>query len=150
MKTLKKFAIVCIMLGFRTIAVNAQTTQAKEIDMPWSVNIPCVPENAVGVITLHSTFHYDKHGILTKWHCNVLAGELVGDVTGTIYSPEGKTQEQTKSGLSNGAMTDTYTNTYMFIGKNGVTFKVQEVMHITTTPAGEVTATVDQATVTCK
>jgi hypothetical protein len=149
MKTLKLFIAVCFIIGF-TLNLNAQTTTSKIIDGYIEVYIPCVPEIAVGVVSLTEVLHFDKDGNLTKWHYNAIGGELVGPVSGTIYHPVGCTQSMVKSSLSNGAHTETLTNSYMFIGKNGVNFVAKDVWHVTITSDGETIVDIVNTTATCK
>jgi len=149
MKTLRIFIAMCFILGF-TSNLNAQTVVDKWIDIPFAADIPCVDEVAYGTLSLNVVEHTDKDGNLTFYHYNPFEGELVGEKSGTIYRPVGKTQEHIKSVLSNGAWTDTFTNTFKMIGKNGVNLTIVNLIHTTINSNGEVTATVDKTTVTCK
>jgi len=111
MKTFKFLAIMCIALGFTASAINAQTVSTKEVDIPWSVFIPCsgeFGELAVGTLNLHTINHFNKDGVLTKWHAQPQGGELIGLETGTVFHPSGVTQAMSKAYSENGAMVYTY------------------------------------------
>jgi hypothetical protein len=153
MKTLKFLAILGILLGFTTGAVNAQTESTKIVDMTWSVFIPCsgeFGELAVGTLNLHSTLHFNKDGVLTKSHNQPQGGELIGEITGTVFNPTGVTQSMMDVFTENGATTYTYINNFHMVGTGGVQLRIKVRYHVTINANGDVTAEVDNSSTVCK
>jgi hypothetical protein len=151
MKTLKSFAVLCIMLSFATIAVNAQTISTKYVsNIPRIVVIPCVPERALGTFTMHTVIHFNKDGFVTKRHSQPMGGVLIGQVTGTVYRATGVAQTIVQDINSNGAWTTTYLNIYHIVGQGGIQLRVHVLRHETINANGEVTAEIDNTTSVCE
>lgn len=151
MKTFKILTFVCIILCF-AFKVNAQSVSTRDIDIPWRFYIDCISENAIGTITLHLVFHYDKEGNVTKWHAQPQGGVLIGETSGTVYHTIGVTQDKIQTSLTNGAWTETYINNYIAVGvgKDAVSWGGKDTYHITLTQDGDVTALVEKYTTFCK
>jgi hypothetical protein len=153
MKTIKFLAIVCLALGFTAGAINAQTVSTKEVDIPWSVFIPCsgvAGELAEGTLTLHTIMHTNKDGVVTKFHSQPQGGELIGLETGIVFHPTGVSQEMMKAYSENGAIVNTYINIYHMVGQGGIQLKIKMVYHVTINANGDLTAEVDKNDVVCK
>jgi hypothetical protein len=81
MKTLKVLAMLCIMLGFATNAVNAQKPQGGSEN--WNnicTWLPCVNEEVCGDVT-HSWWWKDGKMWGQEW-----TGVFIGQSTGTVYT----------------------------------------------------------------
>lgn len=142
MKTLKILLTLSIISVFAIGNVNAQSTSVKEIDTPLAVFIPCAGELAVGIITLHVVLTYNKKGNLIKEHFQPMGGELVGEITGTVYHPTGVTQTK-------GFEPYSYINLFHMVGP-GIQFFVRQVFHYVILPDGDVKVVVDKYEVICK
>lgn len=152
MKTLKFLTVACIILVINS-NLNAQSTSSKETYQDWSFYIDCMGENAVGTITLHWVFHYDKDGNLTKYHAQPQAGVLIGDVTGIVYHCGGVSQEQIKSPSSNGTFNDIFINEGGVVGvtKDGRAIKWggRDVWHVQVSKDGITITRVDKSVTYC-
>ena len=139
MKT-KTCLLLCLFLGIGLTQLSSQATSTRDIDIPWSFDIPCVPEVAVGTITLHTVLQFDKNGNFTGYHYQPQGGVLIGNVTGTVYHGVGVTQEHFKSASQDGSFTDTFINKGRAIGtgKGKVSWQWEEMYHITVTKDGDV------------
>jgi hypothetical protein len=151
MKTLRFLALVCIILVF-TAKINAQSISEKWIDLPNSMDVPCIPESADGIVTMHALFHIDKDGNWTTFHFNLQEGVFVGKVTGTIYRPVGNSQEHIKTTSTNGALTYTYVNrcSLQGTGKGSVRVELKEFYHFTVTKDGDISVLIDKAESICE
>jgi hypothetical protein len=154
MKNLKVlFGVLMLALFLMPQLTNAQAVSTKNVDMPFGVWIPCVPEVASGTLTLHVVMVADKDGNVFKTHYQPAGGELIGEVTGTVYHPVGVTQNIWKASIdNNGAMNKTYINNFIMVGtgKDGVTYRVQVVYHVTVNADGELSVIVDNSRNTCE
>jgi hypothetical protein len=75
----------------------------------------------------------------------------VGLTTGDSYRGTGVTQDTFGGSLVNGQASSTFVNNFRFVGQGaGNNFMIHEVVHVTIDAGGEITATVDQLSVTCK
>jgi len=74
----------------------------------------------------------------------------VGETSGSAFIGAGVTRNDFASGLSNGRYEMTFVNNFRIIGLGGAaSYRVHENSHVTITPDGVVTATVDNLTVDC-
>jgi hypothetical protein len=138
MKTLKIAFLLCIMLAFTSKALDAQTIQQRTIDVPVSVNVPCIPESATGTATIQYFEHFDKSGNLIKWQFHMLNGKVTGEVTGIVYTVSQMVNQQVLFG-KNGTYVE---NSQIIVhfqgtGKDGVMLRLHDNFHITTNPNGD-------------
>jgi len=139
MKTLKIFALLCLVLCF-TSKVNAQTVVTKEVDNNAWFWIDCVNEPASGTIHFNLMLHFDKAGNLIRWQ-QLVTGEFTGKTSGTIYGLKGIWQDNLQLATSKGALTDNSQIIYRLIGESGLyegfNFKFHGLWHFVYTPDGE-------------
>jgi hypothetical protein len=150
MRKMKIFTSLFIVLSLSAGTVIAQSVSTVDVDIPWSVSIPCVPELATGTINLHNTLHLDRFGFVTSISSNPQGGELIGDVTGIVYRPAGMTKTYLSSIIDNGAQIYTYINNYKFVGMGGVQLRIQTILHVTVNANGDVTADIENLDSVCK
>lgn len=154
MKTIRFLIFGLVLAAFMMPQMSsAQAVSTKDVDVTMVVFIPCVPELAMGTITLHVVLVYDKNGVLIKTHHQPMGGELIGEATGTVYHPVGVTQSIWKASAdNNGAMNKTYINNFFMIGtgKDGVISKVQVIYHVTINANGELVVIVENEKNTCE
>ena len=107
---------------------------------------------AYGTITLHNIWHFNKDGILTKFHSQTQGGVLVGEETGTIYHTVGVFQQMDKPNLENGVWTSTFVANVNLIGtgKGSVSAYSKTLIHLTLSLEGEILVKVYKEEYTCK
>ncbi len=125
MKIIKFLSVILMVCAFIIPKEsNAQATSVME-EMYWEAWIPCANdgwgEYATGTLRLHSV---DGK---VFYQSQAAGGELVGEVTGTVYRPTGKTSDVSIS-FENGTPVYTYVNIYHFVGA-GIQFYVHNVWH---------------------
>lgn len=152
MKTLKIFALLCVLLVFTT-KVNAQTVVTKDVDNNASFGIDCINEWATGTITFHQMLHYDKDGNLIRSQFQP-TGEFTGETSGTIYSLKGIWQDNLQLGTSNGANTDNSQIIYRLVGQSGpnkgVNIRFHGLWHLVFNPDGEIQVVFWKGTLNCE
>ena len=147
MKTLKILIALCIILGFATSAINAQTIQ-NQFNITFSVYIPCASEWASGSMPMHVLQIYDnKDGWYTKYHAQPQGGVLIGESTGTVYRTVGVTQQM--SIKSNDAGIITFIDNFHMVSKGGMQLSIHLITHVTSTPNADVTVDFEKSTVEC-
>lgn len=145
MKTIKLLTLGLLFCALIVPNVsNSQTVSSSE-EIEFSVWIPCAGEEgemAIGTITLHH--------LLGKnfWQANPQGGELIGQVTGTVYHPTGLTRQTNIILDEDGCLVYTYVNVYHMVG-GGIQFMVKEVGHARLIE-GEIVSEVDQFETWCK
>ena len=149
MRKMKIFTILFIVLSFSAGTVIAQSVSTVDVDVPWSVSIPCVPELATGTINLHTTVHLDRFGFVSGFSTNPQGGELIGDVTGIVYRPAGMTKTFLSSTIDNGAQVYNYINIYKFVGIGGTQLRIRSILHITVNANGEISVDIENIDSVC-
>jgi hypothetical protein len=124
------------------------------IDLP--VFIPCANGGSGEDVQLSGNLHVLVHTAVngnhftTKLHFQPQGITGAGDVTGDKYQATGVTQERFGGSFINGQFSDTFINNFRIIGQGpGNNFLVHETFHITINANGEVTASVDNFTISC-
>ncbi|MFZ5431174.1 MAG: hypothetical protein ACOZDD_13140 [Bacteroidota bacterium] len=114
--------ILCALLA--PLESNAQATSTME-EVAWSAYIPCANDGygevAYGTLKLHVVIGKN----LVQFQA--AGGELIGEITGDVYRPTGKTS-YVQTSFENGTPVYTFVNIYHMVGP-GVQYMVKEVFH---------------------
>ena len=128
MKTIKLLAIVFILMGFASKAVNGQ---AGKMTVEICVNFYCMNEDACGYVT----YHWSKDAINSFWD-----GKLIGTKTGTVYLVKNGAIFHRNYNENNDAFNRNLVG-YMMIHADGkLIAKLRYQYHITINANGEITA----------
>ena len=88
---------------------------------------------------LHLTFHFQPQG-----------ATAIGPDTGDLYRAVGVTRGTTNIAADGLPFIDTFVNNFYMIGTaNGVKFKLHNTVHVTINANGDLSADVDNSSVTC-
>jgi hypothetical protein len=148
----KLLMLVMLVIAF-AVPAGTGTAQATTVvrDIPFDATIDACGETItlsgtlIGIFTeqpLHEgglvlTFHFQPQGISGT------------SSSGAAYHGTGLTRETTVV-LPSGGFTDTFVNRFHVVGTAGApTYAVKDTVHITVTPAGEITASVAESSVEC-
>ncbi|MGH7565768.1 MAG: hypothetical protein ACREK2_02965 [Gemmatimonadota bacterium] len=138
-------------------AAAVVTTTSIRFPVDILVFVPCADGGAGEFVelsgNLHDLFHLMINGnrFVLKVHTQPQGIRGVGLSTGDKYQGTGVTQETLSGSLVNGQFSDTFVNNFRIIGQGpGNNFLVHENLHITVNANGEVTASVGNASVSCK
>ncbi len=119
--------------------------------------MPCANGGAGEIVALsgklHDLFHIMTNGnrFKVKVHTQPQGIRGVGLTSGDRYRGTGVTQETFGGSLVNGQASSTFVNNFRIVGQGpGNNFMIHEVVHVTLNARGELTATVDRLSTTCK
>lgn len=150
MKALKVFVAMILVSGFAMSTMNAQSTSVK-YDRYFEFWIPCANDGAgelaVGTLTMHEVFHYNKDGLLTPWPLNPQGGILIGQETGTVYHPAGAAQEVTRIDPFHYTLVNNVV--LVGVGKNAVSFKIHQLIRVRFNANGEIMVDENSVSVIC-
>lgn len=157
MRVLRSVALVIVALALMAHTAFAQATVYHgNISVPFSmwVYIPCAGEVAMLDGNLHILTHltFDNAGGLTfKAHFQPQGLSGTGSVTGDKYQGTGVTQWTSRFSGTSSQYEFTYINNFRMIGQGtGNNFLVHANMHFTVNANGDVTASVGNASASCK
>ena len=141
--------------SLRSAAADVTTTNAI-FPVEIETFVPCANGGAGEIVALsgnlHDLFHVTINGnrFKVKVHTQPQGIRGVGLTTGDGYRGTGVTQETFGGSLINGQASSTFVNNFRVIGQGpGNNFMIHEVVHVTFNAQGELTAVVDQFSVTC-
>ena len=146
-------------LGPRGLTRAAADVTTTSVIFPFAFEefVPCANGGAGEIVALsgdlHDLFHVTINGSRFKAKVHTQPQDIrgVGLTTGDRYRGTGVTQETFGGSIVNGQASSTFVNNYGIIGQGpGNNFMIHEVLHITINARGELTATVDQLSVSCK
>ncbi|MEJ2597903.1 MAG: hypothetical protein P8Z00_06185 [Anaerolineales bacterium] len=162
MKIKKLFSILAIsltfVLVFTSVAYGMATQTTDNVVVPINISffVPCAAGGAGETVNLSCNLHElteiteNANG---SYHMVILHQPQgvsgYGQTTGYTYQGAGATLTETDiSGLP---FQDTYANNFLIIGqRSGNNFRVHDTIHDTINAQGEVTAEVDDVSITCK
>jgi hypothetical protein len=129
-------------------------------DFPIAIDtfVPCANGGAGEVVALSGTIHEVFHvtinsngGATIKILDNPQGVSGVGLTTGAKYRGTGVTQDIFSLSGNNGQYSETFINNFRVVGQGpGNNFLVHETFHITFNANGELTASVDNISTTCR
>ena len=146
-------------LGPRSLREAAASVTTTNVIFPVDTDafVPCANGGAGEIVALsgdiHDLFHFVINGnrFKGKVHTQPQGIRGVGLTTGDRYRGTGVTQETFGGSLVNGQATSTFVKTFLIIGQGPeINFIIHEVVHVTLNAHGELTAVVDNFSVTCK
>lgn len=146
-------------LGPRGLGRAAADVTTTNVVFPLEIAqfVPCADGGTGEIVALsgniHDLFHVTMNGnrYEGKVHSQPQGVRGVGLTTGDSYRGTGVTQETFGGSLVNGQASSTFVNNFRLVGQGtGNNFMIHEVVHVTIDAGGEITATVDQLSVTCK
>jgi hypothetical protein len=146
-------------LGPRNLKEAAASVTTTNVIFPVDTDafVPCANSGAGEIVALsgnlHDLFHFVINGnrFKGKVHTQPQGIRGVGLTTGDRYRGTGVTQETFGGSLVNGQASSTFVNNYRIVGQGPENnFMIHEVVHVTLNAHGELTAIVDQSSVTCK
>ena len=150
MKRLLLLAWSIVALGLPP--ASAQAAATIERDIPFDFIVPgCVERvhlsgSLLGVITLTQS---TAGGYVMSSHYQPQGLSGIGLTTGKTYRATGLTRDITVV-TPPGGSTHTFVNQFHIVGTAGaVTFTLREIVHVTVTPSGDVTASVDNVSSSC-
>jgi hypothetical protein len=146
-------------LGPRGLGPTAADVSTTNVRFPVDIVqfVPCADGGAGEFVhlsgNLHDLFHLMTNGnrFVLKVHTQPQGIRGVGLSTGDRYRGTGVTQETVSGSLVNGQFSDTFVNNFRIIGQGpGNNFLVHENLHVTVNANGEVTAIVENVSISCK
>ena len=146
-------------LGPRGLRETAAAVETSNIIFPVDIEtfVPCANGGAGEIVVLsgnlHDLFHITINGnrFKVKVHTQPQGIRGVGLTTGDSYRGTGVTQETFGGSFVNGQASSTFVNNFRIVGQGpGNNFMIHEVVHVTFNAKGELTAVVEQLSVTCK
>ncbi|MGE5406539.1 MAG: hypothetical protein ACM3NR_02405 [Methanosarcina sp.] len=141
MKTIKIFALSCILLFFTAKSSNAQGHELYDLDY-WVFTIPCTGEFVWGTV---STECIRKGSDISHFIWN---GELTCAETGNRFTFHGKINET--SMFPAPGTTFTQEMHFTLMSKSGAKYSVHTNVHITFNSDGTMTASHDFEKVNCR
>lgn len=141
MRTLKIFAILCIIAGFTSNNVNGQPVR-REYSVRMGVFIPCLNESLSGVVVTQQTV-WDN-----KVQLKLDDGILIGTISRLEYSVTQLINHEMWYDQS--AVNDTFTRTLMVRLDGKLVAKIHMTMHYTINANGEETVDFLKNDVDCK
>jgi hypothetical protein len=151
--TLKRLLLLVWSLAALVLSsASAQAAATIERDIPFDFIVPgCVERvhlsgSLLGVFTLTESA---TGGYVMSSHYQPQGLTGIGLTTGKTYRATGLTREATAVTPAGGS-TYTFVNQFHIVGTAGaVTFTVREIVHVTVTPSGDVTASVENVSSSC-
>ena len=119
--------------------------------------VPCASGGSGEIVALsgniHDLFHVTINGnrYKVRVHTQPQGISGVGLTTGDSYRGTGVTQDTFGGSLVDGQGSSTFVNNFRLVAPGpGNNFTIHEVVHVTINAAGEITATVEQLSVSCR
>ncbi len=147
----KSIMLVTLVIGFAVPAASTQAATTVVKDIPFDATFDACGEtitlsgNLIGIFTEQEL---DTGGLLLTFHFQP-QGLSGTSSSGAVYHGTGLTRETTVI-VPSGGFTDTFVNRFHIVGTAGApTYAVSDTLHITVTPAGEITAFVENSSVEC-
>ena len=146
-------------LGPRSLTRAAADVTTANAFFPVEIEtfVPCANGGAGEIVLLsgilHDLFHVAINGnsYKVKAHTQPQGIRGVGLTTGDRYRGTGVTQETFGGSLVNGQASSTLVNNFRIVGQgSGNNFMIHELLHVTINARGELTATVEHLSTTCK
>lgn len=146
-------------LGPRGLTRSAADVTTANAFFPVEIEtfVPCANGGAGEIVVLsgnlHDLFHITINGnsFKVKTHIQPQGIRGVGVDTGDRYRGTGVTQETFGGSLVNGQASSTFVNNFRIVGSGpGNNFLIHELVHVTFNAHGELTATADHLSTTCK
>jgi hypothetical protein len=142
---------VGLAVGLVLAAAPAEAATTVEKNMPFEATIEGCGETITLSGTLIGIFTEQplaNGGFLVTFHFQP-QGVTGTSSSGVTYHATGLTRE-TIVVVPSGGLTDTFVNRFHIVGTGGaLTFSVKETLHLTVSPTGEITASVDNFSEEC-
>jgi hypothetical protein len=142
---------VLLTIGLMLPAASAQAATTIQRDIPFEATIEACGETITLSGTLIGIFTeqpLDGGGFLLTFHFQP-QGVAGTSSSGIVYHATGLTRDTTVF-VPSGGLTDTFVNRFHIVGTSGAsTFYVKETSHLTVTPDGKISVSVDNFSMEC-
>jgi hypothetical protein len=155
----RRTGFIVALISALLIGISASAAVTDNVKEPFSqdVWVPCANGGVGELLTISGRLHilftetFDAAGgAHFTFHFQPQGASGIGSVTGDVYRAVGKTGGSTHIGSGGLPFIDTFVNNFYMIGTGGgVNFKLHNTVHVTVNANGELSANVDNSSVTC-
>jgi hypothetical protein len=156
-KSIRYFLFAFAMVLLAGAPATAKVTDNVKEPFSQDVFVPCANGGAGELVTISGRLHIlftqtedAAGGLHLTFHFQPQGASGIGSETGDVYRAVGLTRGTTNIGTDGLPFIDTFVNNFYLIGTaGGVSFKTHNTVHVTVNANGEISAEVDNSSVTC-